>query len=587
MLGLEPLLYRLKTWFRRRDVTVWYSPAYRLPLSGVELAAGMEPRRADFVAWWLLRSGAVPSSSLRTPPRISFSDLARVHTPEFLESLGRPETLARIYAVDPSDVPADELLNSARLACGGTLGSARETLRTRAPALNLLGGFHHAGPASAGGFCPVNDVAAALAALRAKGFAGTAVVLDLDAHPPDGIAACLASDAPSWIGSLSGSDWGPLPGRVDETVLPEGAGDELYLQRLEELLGRMPRPDLAFVLAGGDVLAGDRFGRLGLTLAGARQRDLRVALALEGVPSVWLPGGGYSRNAWRVFAGTGTVVATGSLDAIPAGYDPLQARFADISADMEQESLGETGELSAADVEEALGLRRGRSRLLLGYYTRAGIEHALYRYGVLDHLGRLGYEQFRVRFDPGHVGDRLRLFAVSRGEAALLMEFVLERRRVAGREVLYVHWASLRNPRARFSPQRPQLPGQEVPGLGMAREIGELLAIMARRLGLAGVCFRPAWYHTAFGARHDFAFVDPARQGRFEAMVRDLAGLPLLDSTLAVAEGRVLLDGKPYAWEADEMAFWLEPVEKDAAALAAERERVHFDWVRPPPRGDG
>ncbi|HZZ85842.1 MAG TPA: histone deacetylase [Anaeromyxobacteraceae bacterium] len=581
MFGLRPLVYRVKSWLRRRDVTVWYSPAYRLPLSGLELSTGLEPRRADFVAWWLLRSGAAPASSLRSPPSIPFADLDRVHTLEFLESLGRPETLARIFAVDPSDVPIDELLHSARLACGGTLGAARETLRTRAPALNLLGGFHHAGPASAGGFCPIDDVAVALAALRAEGFAGTAVVLDLDAHPPDGIAACLAGDAPSWIGSISGSDWGPLPGRVDETVLPEGAGDALYLQTLEALLGRMPRPDLAFVLAGGDVLAGDRFGQLGLTLDGALRRDLRVALELEGVPSVWLPAGGYSPSSWRVFAGTGTVVATGSLDPIPADYDPLQSRFADISATMNQEALGESGDLSAADLEEALGLRPRRDRLLLGYYTRAGMEHALYRYGILDHLGRLGYDHFRVKFDGANPGERFRLFARSRGQEELLLEFVYERRRVAGREVLYVHWASLRNPRAQFSDKRPRLPGQEVPGLGMAREAGEMTALMARRLGLAGVAFRPAWYHTAFGARHNFTFVDPLRQGRFEAMVRDLAGLPLRESTLAVADGRILMNGQPYAWEADEMAFWLEPAEPDAARVAAERDRVHFDWVRP------
>jgi len=29
------------------------------------------------------------------------------------------------------------------------------------------------------------------------------------------------------------------------------------------------------------------------------------------------------------------------------------------------------------------------------------------------------------------------------------------------------------------------------------------------------------------------------------------------------------------------MACWLEPVARDEAAVAAERERVHFDWQRP------
>ena len=324
------LLYRLRSWLHRREMSVWYDPRYRLPLSGLEAGAGVEPRRADFVRWWLRACGAVPKGGFHAPRRISYEDLARVHDADLLESLVHADTLARVFAVDPSDVPVDEVMTTIRLACGGTLAAARETLRTRAPALNLLGGFHHAAPGAAGGFCPVNDIAVAVAVLRAEGLGGRVVVLDLDAHPPDGTDACLAEDPDRWIGSLSGSDWGPLP-RVDETVLPTGAGDAAYLEALGALLARMPRPALAFVIAGGDVLAGDRFGRLGLSLDGARERDLRVAAELEGVPAVWVPGGGYSSKAWRVLAGTGMALAAGSLEPIPDEYDPLSARFAVVS----------------------------------------------------------------------------------------------------------------------------------------------------------------------------------------------------------------------------------------------------------------
>src|SRR5439155_13889095 len=158
-------------------------------------------------------------------------------------------------------VPVDEMMTTIRLACGATIDAAREMLRPShrivgRRALNLLGGFHHAKPDVAGGFCPVNDVAVGIAALRADGFRGKVLVIDLDAHPPDGTAACLQGDPSHWIGSISGSDWGPLPG-VDETVLPEGAGDDAYLSALDALLSRMPGGELAFVLAGGDVLAGD------------------------------------------------------------------------------------------------------------------------------------------------------------------------------------------------------------------------------------------------------------------------------------------------------------------------------------------
>lgn len=549
-------------------------------MSGIEAAAGLEPRRADHVAWWLRETRAVPPRCFRSPRRISYEHLARVHTPELLESLGRPETLARIFAVDPTDVPVDEVMTTLRLACGGTLDAAREALRTKAPAMNLLGGFHHAGPAFAGGFCAVNDVAVAIATLRSEGFRGRIAVIDLDAHPPDGIAACLENDPRRWIGSISGSDWGPLPG-VDEVVLPAGSGDEAYLGALGALLGRMPRPHLAFVLASGDVLAGDRMGQLGLTLQGARERDLFVAAELEGVPTVWLPAGGYSRRAWRVLAGTGMALTTGSLEPIPDDYDPLSARFAVVSRDLSLNDLGDTGELTAEDLEEALGMRPQRQRLLLGFYTAAGMEHALFRYGIFEQLERIGYRQFRASFDTAGLGERVRVYGEADGQEVLLVELILERRRVLGVEVLYVHWLSLRNPRAQFSDRRPRLPGQEVPGLGLAREAGSMLARMAVRLGLGGVVFRPAHFHTAYAARHAFSFIDPERQGRFEALVRDLRALPLLGATLAVSDGRVLMNGAPYTWEADEMAYWLRESPAEAGEVERERERVRFTVVPP------
>jgi hypothetical protein len=113
-----------------------------------------------------------------------------------------------------------------------------------------------------------------------------------------------------------------------------------------------------------------------------------------------------------------------------------------------------------------------------------------------------------------------------------------------------------------------------------------MLARMAIRLGLAGVVYRPSHYHTAYPARHAFAFIDPERQGRFEALVRDLAGVPLLEATEALGEGRVRMNGAPYAWEADEMAYWLRESPSEPGEAERERERVRFELV-PRPEAQG
>ncbi|QSQ20710.1 histone deacetylase [Pyxidicoccus parkwayensis] len=557
-------------------VPIFYDENYRLPLSGIESTVGIEPRGVDFTTWYLMEKGVVRPEDVHRPLPVSYAQMARVHDAEYLESLGRPETLARIFAADPSEVPVDTLLSNVRLVCGGTLGAARLALARRGPVVNMAGGFHHAAPGRGGGFCAVNDIAVALAALQADGFDGQAVVLDLDAHPPDGTAECLTGHERAWIGSLSGSDWGALPLEVDETRVPEGSSDLDYLALLEGLLARMPKPDVAFVIAGGDVLKGDRFGRVGLTLEGARRRDMALAHALRGVPSVWLPGGGYHAESWKVFAGSVLVLAGKGTKRITARYDPLSARYQRISRLLTQEGPQAEEPLTLEDLEGSLGLGGAIQPRVLGYYTAQSLEYMLFRYGLLSQVERLGYHRLRVEVGSTGAGDRIKVLGRTGGQEHLLVDCVVERRPVAGEPFLFVNWLSLRHPRARFSERRPQLPGQDVPGLGMSREATEMLLLMAKRLALTGVAFRPMWFHLAALARSRFRFADPLRQGRFEAMVRDLSSRPLLEMTRAVVDGHVLLNGEPYRWEPDDMVSRLVPSAADLEHIAEERERCHF-----------
>lgn len=585
---LRPLL-RLRRGLGFRPVSVWYHPRYRLPLTTIESASGIEPRRADLVVWALRRLGVLKESDLHTSRRISYEEMALVHTQAHLESLADPEVLARIFGVDTWDVPAAEVMESVRRGAGATVDGARHVLEHGGAALNLLGGFHHAAPHRGAGLCPINDVAIAIRALHGRGaprLHGRVVILDLDAHPPDGIAACLAhkpADWPEvWVGSLSGSDWGPLP-RVHEVLLPKGTGDEAYLAALQGLLARVPPFELALVLAGGDVLAGDHLGRIALTLAGARRRDRVVARALAPRPQLWLSAGGYHPEAWRVLAGTALVLSGLAPVPIPSDLDPLEEHFTRVYAHLDRSRLGDEALLTAEDLHEALGHRPPPRRRLLGFYTEEGMEYALYRYGLLPQIRRLGYGNLRVIIDRASVGDRLRLLGDDPEGEHLLVECVLERRPVADRDTLFIHWLTLRNPRGHFSPHRPRLPGQEVPGLGLAREVGGLLQRMAQRLDLAGVAFRPAWYHIAYAMRHCFQFHDPGRQGRFEALVRDLEPLPLLEATHAVAHGRVRLDGSPYAWEPDDMLILSDTDARRAAEIRRVREGARFTLGPPVP----
>ena len=60
-------------------------------------------------------------------------------------------------------------------------------------------------------------------------------------------------------------------------------------------------PDIAFYLAGVDVAAGDRYGKLALTEEGIRRRERTVieAVRARGVPLVIVLAGGYAATRAR------------------------------------------------------------------------------------------------------------------------------------------------------------------------------------------------------------------------------------------------------------------------------------------------
>jgi len=86
--------------------------------------------------------------------------------------------------------------------------------------------------------------------------------------------------------------------------LVDGTGDDAYLEVLQEHLPRAlreARADLVFYLAGVDVAAGDRYGRLALSDAGVRARERYVldTVSRTGLPLVITLAGGYAPSPQR------------------------------------------------------------------------------------------------------------------------------------------------------------------------------------------------------------------------------------------------------------------------------------------------
>jgi acetoin utilization deacetylase AcuC-like enzyme len=197
-----------------------------------------------------------------------------------------------------------ELVERGRRSVGGTVHAARLALEAGL-GMNLGGGTHHAGRAFARGYCLFNDVAVALARLRAETALRRALVVDCDVHQGDGTADLLGGgrDSESFTLSLHGERNYPfqrIPSDLD-VDLPSGTGDARYLEALTEALDHaIPRAEaeLAFYLAGADPWEGDRLGRLALTKAGLVARDELVLdrLRQAGAAVCVVLAGGYAED---------------------------------------------------------------------------------------------------------------------------------------------------------------------------------------------------------------------------------------------------------------------------------------------------
>src|SRR5690606_7031510 len=80
-------------------------------------------------------------------------------------------------------------------------------------------------------------------------------------------------------------------------------------------------------------------------------------------------------------------------------------------------------------------------------------------------------------------------------------------------------------------------------------------------------------YHIAVLAKSAFRFLDPARQGRFEALCDTLDGMPLAEASSKLERGRVHdAAGEVIPWEAEDYVVALTPRLADYLASEAYRE---------------
>jgi acetoin utilization deacetylase AcuC-like enzyme len=279
----------------------FYSDHFVLPLP--------EGHRFPMAKYAMLREAVaanLPAVTLLEAPAASDAELALVHTPAYISALC--EGTIDTQAMREIGFPWSELMvERARRSVGATVAAVRQAMQTGLSA-SLAGGTHHAYASKGGGFCVFNDIAVATRAAQAEWARRLhmplqVAVIDLDVHQGNGTAHIFRADPTVFTLSLHGDKNFPFRKEVSDldVALGDGCSDDDYLDALDLALQQLAYrfvPGLVIYLAGADPYAGDRLGRLSLTMEGLEARDRRVFewCRARQLPVAFVMGGGYGHR---------------------------------------------------------------------------------------------------------------------------------------------------------------------------------------------------------------------------------------------------------------------------------------------------
>jgi acetoin utilization protein AcuC len=283
--------------------------------------------------------------------------LKKFHSARYLYVLkevseGKFNSDALGMGIGTPDCPAfDGLYDGAVLATGGTLVGAKLILAGKADAaFNPSGGFHHARPERASGFCYINDVALACMILAEEG--KRVLYLDVDVHHGDGVAYAFYDRRDVMTISLHQNPRTLFPGTGFENEIGSGEGegycvniplpigtyDEAYMTAFESLV--LPligafNPDVFVFELGADALAGDPLANLCLT--NNIYAEVIGHLLSFSKPILAAGGGGYNIDntvrawvlAWSILCGADSENQEHALGGVMLGSTDWQGGLRD------------------------------------------------------------------------------------------------------------------------------------------------------------------------------------------------------------------------------------------------------------------
>ena len=224
--------------------------------------------------------------------------------------------------------------------------------------------------------------------------------------------------------------------------------------------------------------------------------------------------------------------------------------------------------------EELLSeLKREGSNWLLGRFSEEQVASALSDYGVWKALADHGYAHPVIQIRSiDAFRQRLKILPYAGApetEDSLLCELRVFDAWLKGPcpvtgktfevDALVIDWLVFQNPKGTFGPDRPRLPGQKYPGLGIMRLAMHAILDMARQIGKQAVVNIPEYYHNAVlysPASNSFRLTWKEDSRRFREF---LAKYSLAEASDLVTSSKIINVAKqqPFVWKPHEQILGL------------------------------
>lgn len=215
--------------------------------------------------------------------------------------------------------------------------------------------------------------------------------------------------------------------------------------------------------------------------------------------------------------------------------------------------------------EDIFSLEERKENLFLGRYTISQVYFILERKGFIDFAKNKGL--YPILFDllwKDAFTQNLRIYFKEKDEDHRIVDLILKEQPLSLKfpeggskefQVLFIEWLCIQNPLSTFTKDRPRLPGQLYPGLGLGDRLWSIFDLLVRFLRIDGVVIMPKFLHNAIMYRRLFNFLNPAKEGEIKAILRDIGKYHLAILAWASYHGCIFEEKKTFEWKAEPQIF--------------------------------